>query len=77
MDSPETLLAEWEAMTGGDPDDPWVQRYAEDNVPEVATVRAIGGRSRCSIARGTPDCHASSSICYAARISWRRCGTIP
>jgi len=34
-DSPETLLAEWEAMTGGDPEDPWVRALAERAVPDV------------------------------------------
>ncbi len=34
-DSPELLLEEWAEMTGGDPDDPWVQRFAESNVSEV------------------------------------------
>lgn len=34
-DSPEELLAEWPDFTGGDPDDPWVQTFAEDNVSEV------------------------------------------
>lgn len=34
-DSPETLLAEWPALTGGDPDDEWVRRFAYENVPEV------------------------------------------
>jgi succinate dehydrogenase/fumarate reductase flavoprotein subunit len=31
-DSPELLLSEWEGMTGGSPDDPWVQSYASRNV---------------------------------------------
>ena len=34
-DSPETLLAEWSAITGGDTADPWVRRFAEQNIPMV------------------------------------------
>lgn len=34
-DSPEMLLSEWEAMTGGDPGDPWVRAFAERTVPDV------------------------------------------
>ena len=34
-DSPESLLADWSGMTGGDVDDEWVIRFAEDNVSEV------------------------------------------
>ena len=31
-DSPETLLSEWEQMTGGNVEEPWVQTYAQRNV---------------------------------------------
>ena len=34
-DGPAVLLADWSSMTGGDPGDDWVARYAEDNVPMV------------------------------------------
>ena len=34
-DSPEQLLAEWPSFTGGDVSDAWVQRFAEENVPDV------------------------------------------
>jgi succinate dehydrogenase/fumarate reductase flavoprotein subunit len=34
-DSPELLLEQWYESTGGDPNDPWVQRFAHDAVPEV------------------------------------------
>lgn len=34
-DSPATLLAEWPSFTGGDPNDPWVTLFAEQNVPLV------------------------------------------
>ena len=35
VDSAERLLDEWPEMTGGDPDEPWVRAYAEQNVPGV------------------------------------------
>lgn len=34
-DSGAQLLSEWADFTGGDPADPWVQAFAERNVPEV------------------------------------------
>lgn len=34
-DSPEILLGEWASFTGGDPADPWVSYFAENNVPLV------------------------------------------
>ncbi|MES2639001.1 MAG: FAD-dependent oxidoreductase [Myxococcota bacterium] len=34
-DSPATLLSEWASFTGGDPNDPWVTLFAEQNVPQV------------------------------------------
>lgn len=34
-DSPEELLAEWPEFTGGDPDDEWVQYFAEHTVDMV------------------------------------------
>lgn len=34
-DSPEILLGEWESITGGDPTDPWVTYFAENNVSLV------------------------------------------
>jgi len=34
-DSPEALLQEWSTFTGGDPSDPWLLQYAEQNVGEV------------------------------------------
>ncbi len=34
-DSPEALLDDWYEATGGDPGDPWVQRFAHEAVPEV------------------------------------------
>ncbi|MFT5681780.1 MAG: fumarate reductase flavoprotein subunit [Myxococcota bacterium] len=44
IDDPETLLADWPTMTGGDPASSWVVRYAEDNVPEVYDwLTAMGG----------------------------------
>lgn len=36
-DSPDKLLEEWPDFTGGDPADPWVVYFAENNVPEVYT----------------------------------------
>ncbi len=43
-DSPAVLLADWPEMTGGDPDAPWVTRFAEDNVPEVHDwLAGLGG----------------------------------
>lgn len=35
VDSPEQLLAEWGAFTGGDVTGPWVQKFAAGNVPDV------------------------------------------
>ena len=35
VDSPEQLLSEWPSFTGGDPDDPWVQYFAYNNVVRV------------------------------------------
>lgn len=35
VDSPEQLLTEWGGFTGGDVTDPWVQRFAQGNVPDV------------------------------------------
>lgn len=35
VDSPEQLLLEWPAITGGDPADPWVDYFARSNVPAV------------------------------------------
>lgn len=34
-DSPERLAAEWSAFTGGDPADPWFQRFADEHVERV------------------------------------------
>lgn len=34
-DGPDRLLSEWADITGGDPEDPWVRRFAEQGVPEV------------------------------------------
>ncbi len=35
VDSPELLLSEWPEVTGGDPEDPWVQQFAQRNVVDV------------------------------------------
>ena len=42
VDSPELLLSEWHAMTGGDPDDPWVQRFAEENLNIYDWLETLG-----------------------------------
>ncbi len=34
-DGPDTLRAEWHELTGGDPEDPWFLRFADDNVVQV------------------------------------------
>ncbi len=43
-DSAEQLLAEWEEVTGGDPDDPWVRGYLEGAVPYVRDWLCEGGQ---------------------------------
>ena len=35
VDSPELLLSEWPDITGGDPEDPWVNQFAQRNVVDV------------------------------------------
>ena len=41
-DGPEVLLADWAEITGGDPDRPWVQAYAQRNT-EVYTLLTAHG----------------------------------
>lgn len=49
-DGPAELLDDWASLTGGDPSEPWVQRFAEDNVPEVYDwLTALGLKFRSEV----------------------------
>ncbi|MCB9778895.1 MAG: FAD-binding protein [Alphaproteobacteria bacterium] len=61
VDSPELLLGEWAALTGGDPDDPWIHRLAHDSAETLEWLEDVGveieGPGRDPTVGETPRMH--------------------